>query len=90
MEDLAKPPKVMTLIRGLAITIAIGIAISLLEEHEVSAVNGVNGTSTHGANGLKGANGANGTSTHGANGNSANGADGTNGDAAAKSGVFLG
>jgi hypothetical protein len=99
---LAKQPKVKTLIIGLAIILATGIAMGLVEQHEVSAANGANGTAANGANGtaatgangVKGANGANGTSAHGANGNSANGADdaitqGPNGDTVPKSGIFF-
>lgn len=89
MKELAKHQKVMTLFIGLAISFVIGIAIWLLEQHELSATTGANGTSAHSTYGVKGANGANGTSTHGINGNNTNGAGGINGDSAAKSGVFF-
>jgi hypothetical protein len=94
VKDLTKHPKVMTLFIGLAISLV--TAIGLLEQHDVYATNGANGTSTNGANGLKGADGAdgpsapgaNGTSASGANGTSASGANGIGGPTVAKSGIF--
>jgi hypothetical protein len=56
-KDLAIHPKVMTLLIGLAITSAIGVAMWLVVQHEVT--NGTNGTNANGTND----NGTNGTST---------------------------
>jgi hypothetical protein len=95
----------MNRVIGLAITLAVGIAIGLVQQQDARGIgivvhgadaNGANGGTANGANGGI-ANGANGTSANGANGNSSNGANGVNthgpngidGNAEANSGVFL-
>ncbi|HET7149629.1 MAG TPA: hypothetical protein VFI73_14170 [Candidatus Nitrosopolaris sp.] len=75
---MTKNLRLMTLFFGL--TTALLTTIWLLEQPEVYATQGANGTTANGANGLKGANWANGTS--------ANGANGTSGPTVAKSGIF--
>jgi len=95
----------VTLVIGLAITLAVGIAIGLVQQQDARAIgiivhgadaNGANGGIANGANGGI-ANGANGTSVHGANGSNSNGANdvntnwpnGINGNAVANSGVSV-
>jgi hypothetical protein len=95
----------MNRVIGLAITLAIGIAIGLVQQQDARGIgiivhgadaNGANGGTANGANGGI-ANGANGTSVNGGDGNNSNGANGVNthgpnginGNAVANSGVFL-
>ena len=87
----------VTLVIGLAITLAVGIAIGLVQQQDARAIGIiVHGADANGANGGI-ANGANGTSVHGANGSNSNGANGVNtngpngnnGNAVANSGVSV-
>jgi len=95
----------LTLVIGLATTLAVGIAIGSIHQQDAHSIgiivhgadaNGANGGTANGANGGI-ANGANGTSASGANGNNSNGANGVNtngpngitGNAVANSGVFV-
>ena len=95
----------LILVIGLATTLAVGIAIGLIQQQDAHGIgiivhgadaNGANGGTANGANGGI-ANGANGTSANGANGNNSNGANGVNtngpngitGNAVANSGVLV-
>jgi hypothetical protein len=66
----------VTLLIGLAMTLAVGIPIGLVQQQDASGI----GIVVHGAdaNGANGGNhpGLNGTSANGANGNNTNGANG--------------
>ena len=79
----------LTIIIGLPIMLAVGIAIGLVQQQDARGISiSVPGHDANGANGTS-ANGANGTSANGANGISTHGANGINGDAAANSGGFV-
>ena len=87
----------VTLVIGLVTTLAIGIAIGLIQQQDAHGIgiivhgadaNGANGGIANGANGTS-ANGANGNNSNGANGVNTNGPNGITGNAVANSGVFV-
>jgi len=75
-EGFGKPLQISILLIVLVITLNIGIVMGL-EHHQVSAINGTNGTSSNGTVDSKGANGTSGPHAHGVNGNTENGLNGT-------------
>ena len=87
----------VTLVNGLAITLAVGITIGLVQQQDARGIgiivhgadaNGANGGSANGANGTS-ANGANGSNSSGANGVNTHGPNGINGNSVGNSGVFV-